>query len=108
MCFGIIGTYLRDEIKLTQGDEVEIKSLISPLTRYFTLDQVGLILLIFRVFSRTSDHLFFSKSLIWPFSRISECNDDEMIMSTANDLRICIATKISLDGVSSSHFIAVP
>jgi len=64
VCFGIIGTYLRDEIELTQSDECEVKSLISHLTR------------------------------------ISECSEDEVIMSTANDLRICIATRISVDEAS--------
>lgn len=63
LSFGILSTYLRDEIKLSDSDENEIKSLMDPL------------------------------------SLIKESTGNPEVSKMANDLRICIATKINVESL---------
>jgi hypothetical protein len=61
--FGILSTYMRDEIKLSEADESDIRTLIEPL------------------------------------NKINETSGNGEVAKLANDLRICIATKINLDSL---------
>ena len=65
LSFGILSTYLRDEIDLLESDEKEIKSLMDPL--FIIMETTG----------------------------------NPEVSKMANDLRICIATKINLESLPS-------
>ena len=61
--FGILSTYMRDEIELTESDKTEIKSLLEPL------------------------------------NHINKTSGNNEIANLANDLRICIATKVNVESL---------